>query len=908
MKSLAYLRCLAAKFFRRSQVDDDMEEELRSHIRHRAADLERSGLNHPEAERRARIEFGGHVRFQEECREALGGNFIETLIQDVRYGLRVLRKSPGFTIVSVLTLALTIGANALVFGVLNGLILRPLNVPRAESLYGIERSDEDDPVQSYPDYLDLRDRNRSFESLAAYRITEAGLDAGENPSRVFGFEVSGNYFDALGIQPYLGRFFHGSDEHGPNSAPYIVLSYAYWHTHFPDDRGVVGRVVRLNKHPFTVIGVARPEFHGTLLFAFPDLFLPMVNEEQVEGRNVLNARGTPWIYLALGHLKAAVTPAQAIADLNSIGSYLQKTFPKEHGAMKYSLSRPSLYGDFLGRRVQMFLTGLMLLAGLILLAACANLGSLFAARAADRSREVALRLALGAKRTRILRTLFTEAVLISLAGGALGLWGSVTLLRGLSVWQPLPRYPISVPVNPDANVYGVALILALVSGILFAMVPVRQVLKTDPYQIVKAGHQIVQAALGAAVGRRITVRDLLLVVQIAICAVLVTSSMVAVRGLLRSLHSNFGFDPRNVMIVNTDLSMAGYSGERVPEMQKRMLDAMRAIPGVESVGLIDWPPLISGAYNQAAVFTDQSPDLSPSSAAATPFSFRISPEYFHAAGTALLSGRTFSWHDDKSAARVAVVNREFAIKIFGSAAKAVDHFYKLRDGTRIQVVGVVESGKYKGLTDDSAPAMFLPVLQSPTPATNLVIRYSAEPRTTAPNQPVCSTRDPRQVAAAIKSSLRNLDRGLPSYIETWSRQLDDFALFPSHVATVALGVLGVMGAMLSITGIFGMAAYSVSRRLKELGIRMALGAQRKEVLQAALGRAFKLLFLGSAAGLALGILASRVLAHIVYQATPRDPLVLSGVVLAMAFLGLLATWIPAQRALSLDPLTLLREE
>ena len=863
-----------------------MEEELRSHIQHRAEDLERSGLHRAEAERRAHIEFGGHVRFKEECREALGGNFIETLIQDLRFSLRVLRKSPGFAIVAVLTLALAIGANAVVFGVLNGLILRPLNVPHPESLYGIERSDEDDPVQSYPDYLDLRDRNRSFESLAAYRIIEAGVNAGENPSRVFGYEVSGNYFDALGIPPYLGRFFHTSDERGPNSAPYMVLSYRYWHSHFPNDRGVVGRVLRLNKHPFTVIGVAPPEFHGTLVFVFPDFFLPMVNEEQVEGRNVLNARGTPWIYLALGHLKAAVTPAQAIADLNSIGSYLQKTYPKEHGKMSYSLSRPSLYGDFLGRRVQMFLTGLMLLAGLILLAACANLGSLFAARVADRSREVALRLALGAKPIRILRTLFTEAVLISLAGGALGLWGSVALLRALSVWQPLPRYPISVPVNPDANVYGVALILALVSGILFGVVPVRQVLRTDPYQIVKAGSS-------GAVGRRITIRDLLLVVQIAICAVLVTSSMVAVRGLLRSLHSNFGFDPRNVMIVNTDLSMAGYSGERVPEMQKRMLDAMRAIPGVESAGLIDWPPLISGAYGQSAVFSDQSPDLSPSGAAATAFSFRMSPEYFQAAGTALLAGRTFSWHDDKNAPRVAVVNREFATKMFGSPANALGHFYKLGDGTRIQVVGIVESGKYKGLTDDSALAMFLPILQSSTLATNLVIRSSS---------------DPRQVEAAIKSTLRDLDRGLPSYIETWSQQLDDFTLFPSRVATVALGVLGMMGAMLSITGIFGMAAYSVSKRLKEFGIRVALGAQRTEVLRAALGRAIKWLACGSAAGLLLGILASRVLASIVYQATPRDPLVLAGVVLAMALLGLLATWVPAQRALSLDPLTLLREE
>jgi hypothetical protein len=363
MKLLSYVRTFAARVFNRSQIENEMAEELRSHIQHRADDLEQSGLDRAEAERCARIEFGGRERLKEECRDSLGGNFIETFAADVRFSIRVLRKSPGFTTVAVLTLALAIGANAVVFGMLNGLILRPVDVPQSASLYGIERSDKDDPVQSYPDYLDLRNRNRSFDSLAAYRITEAGLDTGENPSRVFLFQVSGNYFDALRIQPHVGRFFHSSDEHGPNSAPYIVLSYAYWHTQFQDDRGVVGRVVQVNKHPFTIIGVSRPGFHGTLLFAYPDFFLPMINEEQVEGTNILNARGSAWIYLALGHLKPGVTTAQAIADLNSIGSYLEKTYPKEHGKTVYSLSRPSLYGDFLGRRVQMFLTGLMLLAG-----------------------------------------------------------------------------------------------------------------------------------------------------------------------------------------------------------------------------------------------------------------------------------------------------------------------------------------------------------------------------------------------------------------------------------------------------------------------------------------------------------------------------------------------------------------
>jgi predicted permease len=884
MKILAYFRSLTARFFDRPETEADMEEELGSHIQHRADDLERSGLARAEAQRRARIEFGGRGRFKDEVRETFGGNFIDTLMQDVRYSLRVLRKSPGFTVVAVLTLALAVGANSVVFGLLNALIVRPMNLPQVQSLYGIDKLGADVPTESYPDYIDLRDRNRSFDGLAAYRIAEAGLDTGETSSSVFLFETSGNYFDVLRIQPYLGRFFHGSDEHGPNSAPYIVLSYAYWHTHFQDDRGAVGRVVQINKHPFTIVGVAPPEFHGTLLFAFPDFFLPMVNAEQLQGRNPLDDRGDRWIYLALGHLKSGVTPAQAIADLNSIGSYLERTYPKVDGHVNYSLSRPSLYGDFLGSRVRAFVTVLMLLAGLILLAACANLGSLFAARAADRTREVALRLALGARSSRILRGLLTEALLISLGGGAAGLWGSVVLLRALSVWQPVPRYPIHVAVNPDANVYGMALVLALASGVLFGLVPVRQVLRVDSYQIVKSG------STGTA-GRRITLRDLLLVVQIAICAVLVTSSMVAVRGLVRSMHSNFGFESQNAMLVSTALSMAGYHDDQVPAMQQRMIDAAQKIPGVESVGLIDWVPF-SGAGDDAPVFSDEMTDLRPSNAVATPFLFSISPEYFHAAGTALVSGRTFTWHDDKNAPRVAVVNQEFARKIFGSASNAIGKSYKTQDGTRIQVVGIVENGKYRYITEDAQPAMFFPMLQAPSSGSSLVVR---------------SKRDPEQLAAAIRSTLRELDSGVPPYIETWNSQ-QDVARFPSRVATVSLGVLGVLGAMLSITGIFGMAAYSVSKRLKELGIRMALGAERKEVLQAALGRAFRLLAIGSAAGLSLGLLATSVLAHIVYQASPRDPVVLGGVVLAMAVLGLIATWIPAQRALSLDPARLLREE
>ena len=826
---------------------------------------------------------------EERSREVWQWPALESIWADVRLSVRQLRRSPGFTFIAIATLALAIGANAVVFSVLNAIILRPLDVPEPQSLYALQHGDAASGYMSYPNYLDLRDRNHSFDGLVAYNAVMVGFDTGGNPSSEWGEDASGNYFDALGIQPYLGHFFHQRDEHGPNSIPDVVLTYSFWHTRFQDDSNVVGRVVRLNGHPFTVLGVTPPLFHGTLMFFNPAFFVPMVEDPLLENAD-LDARGAGTaVFETMGHLKPGVTPGQAVADLNAIGADLQKTYPKDLSKLTFVLTRPSLYGDFLGRPVRAFMAGLMLLTGLILLAACANLGSLFAARAADRAREVVLRLALGSSRSRILRGLFTEALLIAMAGGVVGLVGSVVLLRGLSAWHPIPTFPIHLEVNPDAKVYAIAVLLALVSGILFGAVPVRQVLRTDPYEVVKGG-------AGAGAGRKLSAREVLLVVQIAICAVLVTSSLVAVRGLERSLHARFGFAIKNTMLAEADLSTAGYSGERAGAMQKRMIEAMRALPGVESVGLANALPLAVNGGDDQIVFADQVSDLRPSNAAGEVRTYDVSPEYFHAAGTALLSGRIFTNHDDKNSPRVAIVNQQFARKLFGSAAGAIGGLYKLKDGARIQVVGIAEDGKYDSLTEDPKPAMFFPILQDPSTSTILVVR-------TSPN----SDNDAYQLSASMRIALRRLDAGLPITIETRDKPLDS-ALFGPRMATITLGVLGVLGAMLSITGIFGMAAYSVSKRLKELGIRMALGAQRKQVLQAALGRALRLLTIGSAAGLLLGLLATRVLASIVYQATPRDPLVLAGVVLAMALLGLVATWIPAQRALSLNPIILLRED
>ena len=804
------------------------------------------------------------------------------MFSDLRYTVRQLVKSPGFVITAVVTLALGIGANAVVFSVLNALILRPVNVPDAQNLYMVQRFQY--PSQSYPDYLDLRDKNHTFSSLIAFNIIgPVGVDTGNNPSMAWPYMASGNYFDSLSIQPYLGRFFHASDEKGYDSAPYVVLSYTFWHSYFHDDRGVVGRTLQVNKHPYTVIGVAPPSFRGTELFFAPAMWIPLVNQPQIQGQNGLQYRGNHSSTL-VGRLKPGVSAQEASADLNILASSLAKSYPSDDDGIKFTLARPGLVGDLLGGPAKAFMGGLMLLAGLILLAACANLGSLFAARASDRAKEVALRLALGSKRGQILRQLLTEAVLVSLAGGVIGLGGGIILLHLLSAWQPIPDIPINVPVNPDARTYAVALLLSLASGFLFGMVPVRQVLRADPWQMIRTGMR--NDAL-----KRFSMRDVLLVLQIAICAVLVTSSLVAVRGLVRSLHSDFGFNPQNVMVAGFDLHMAGYSGDRMTQTQRKMLDEVTAIPGVTSAGFVSGLPLAMGS-GDSEVFTDSTTDFRPTNAVADAMNYNVSPGYLAAAKTRLLAGRDLAFTDDKAAPKVAVINRHFAEKVFGSVQKAIGGHFKYWGGERAEVVGVVENGKYRALTEDQQPAMFFSYQQHETSTAMFVVR---------------SRRDPQEMAHVLETTLHGMDSALPLLIRTWTQEMDT-ALFPARVATVALGVLGLLGAMLAVTGIFGMASYVVSRRLRELGIRVALGAGQRQILRTALGRAFRLLAIGSVAGVGLGVMATKVLSFIVYQATPKDPMVLGGVTATMLLLGMIAAWIPARRALAVDPLVLLRDE
>jgi predicted permease len=869
--------------FRRNAVDREIADELQSHIDLRIESNLASGMSPQDARREALLRFGNPTSTKERVAASDTTLILAGLGRDIRYTARQLRRSPGFAITAILTLALGIGANVVVFGVLNALILRPLNIAGADRLFEIEHQEHGNLSQSYPDYLDYRARNTTFSDLATYRIENVGLSTGGSARTSWVYEASGSYFDLLGVQPAQGRFFHSSDEHGPNSAPYIVLSDGFWRSRFNADPRVIGMKVDLNRHPFTIIGVAPHTFNGTELFFWPDFWVPIVNEQQLNGYDFLSKRMNHGLFV-IGIVKPGITPAQASENLNAVSRQMTRENPLYDDGLTARLVKPGLMGDLLGGPARPFMTAIMLLALLVLVAACANLAGIFAARSTDRARELAIRLSIGSTRWHLLRQVLTETVLISTLGGLFGCAFAVVLLNALTRWQPISLYPIHVAVVPDARVYATALVLSLLSGILPGLLPARQIWHTDAMQAMKAG------ATTPGLLRKLNVRDVLLGVQIALCALLVTASLVALRGMMRSLHAPMGFDPQGVLLADVNMRMGGYSDQTAFPLQRRMIEEAARIPGVEAVGSIDAVPL-SGSSSSSSVFREGTTDFRGSNSAFDAHYFSISPGYIAAAHARLLAGRDFTWADNGSALKVAIVNQTFARKMFGDAPAVGRHFLGA-DKTLWQIVGIVEDGKYDSLTENPEAAMFWPLAQVNEDDISLVVR---------------SRLPASQITPALNRALAGIDSGLPFTLRTWPDALS-LVLFPARIATAALGVMGLLAAMLAITGIFGMAAYTVSRRLRELGIRVALGALRMQVVRAALARPFVVLVSGSIGGLLLGVLTSHLLSALVYEASPRDPLVLLGAVASMILIGLIATWIPARRALSVNPAQLLRED
>ena len=606
----------------------------------------------------------------------------------------------------------------------------------------------------------------------------------------------------------------------------------------------------------------------------------------IEGSYWLDQRSTYNTWIA-GRVKDGVTLQQVTANLNTIAQQIAHDYPKTDTNLAVELARPGFAGDLLGRPVQAFLLGLSLLAGLVLLAACTNLGSLLAARVADRYRELGIRIAVGARRITILRQLLAEAGLLALAGGVAGIGLNLLLVRLIGRIQLPMDLPIQLVISSDNRVLLFALVVSLATTVVFGIAPARQIWRTDPNTALKSTQPL------TSFSRRWALRDILLGLQVAICCVLVTACFTSLRGFRHAMHTSLGFDPQNVVLAGFDPALAGHSPAESAEIQRRIAEQVSHLPGVILASYANTVPL-GIDHSATTVFNDKVADLNSANGVSATY-YSVAPGYFASAGTSLLAGRDVQWHDDPKAPPVAIVNVTFAKNVIGTADAVGKYFRRGFNASSplAEVIGVVEDGKYSALTENPTAAVFFPIAQVPNTDTMLVVRSA--------------TSDPNLIGE-IRNVIRQQDPAMPVYsLGPWEEMLG-LALFPARAATVALTAFGILGLMLAVTGIYGLAAYTVARRMRELGIRVALGAQQRQVLRAALGRTFVLLTAGSVVGLLLGVAAGKVLASVVYQASADDPVVLISVAVTMMLVGLAATAIPARRAVTVDTVRLLRQE
>lgn len=871
---------LRALFFR-GRLDAELDEELRRHLEHEVDQHRRAGVPEEEAHRRARLALGGIEQVKEECRDSWGVSTATAMWRDLQYGLRVLRKSPAFTSVAIASLALGVGANTVAFSIANALVFRPLPFPKAEQLYFVQPGGETALTMSFPNYRDLRDRNDVFSGLAGYRIVMLGMDAGGTSQRTWGYLATGNYFEVLGTRPLLGRFFGPEEDRPRGGSPYAVLSYGCWQQRFAGDPAIVGKTIRLNGLPYTVLGVAPQGFQGTEVFYWPEVWVPMSMQAQVESYAWLDKRST-YNTMVIGRLKDGISHQEAEARLEPIAAALAREHPRWNEGLSFKLARPGLAGNAGRRPVAAFTAGVLLLAGLVLLAACINLASLMAARTADRQRELAIRISMGAGRGRIARQIMTESLLLAGFGG-LAAWGlAVFLLRLLSRWQAPLGFPVQFKVEPDWRVLLFGCAITLVSGIFIGLVPARRAWRTDPNAAVK----------GEPSGslRRWALRDLLLPVQVALCSLLIMGSLVSLRGLQRAWKVPLGFEPEGVAVAGFDLGLSRFDEPQGRAFQRSVLEAVAALPGVSSAAFANSVPL-SIDQSSTSVAPEEATEFRPSSRIGAVV-YQVSPGYFRTMGTALLSGREFTWRDDKDAPPVAILNATLARRLFGRT-DVLGRRFRDGAGTTIEVIGVAQDGKYASLTEEARPALFRAATQHYN-GTTVVIARASSPEL--------------QIAGEMRRIVAARNAGVAVY---GVGSLDDmlgFAYFPARAASVALSAFGVLAIMLAVTGIYGTTAYAISRRHREIGIRVALGARPHQVLRDVLWRTFVLLAAGSLGGFFLGLASKPVLSRVVYQATPYDPWVMGGVLLAMSVIALLAALDPARHALSIDPLLTLRQE
>jgi predicted permease len=812
---------------------------------------------------------------------------MQTLIQDLRFGARQLLKRPGFTLLAIISMALGIGANTAIFSLVDTVAFRPLPVRNAselQELYGTLHNGADYTLQSYLNYKDYRDRNQVFSGLIAYRIIVASLSHNGNNERVWGTVVSGNYFDVLGVPLLLGRGFLPEENETPKSHPVVVLSYGCWQKRFGSDPAIVGRTVSLNNVTFTVVGVARKGFIGTEVAYAPEIWTPLMMGPVIEpGSTYLDNRDSDNLFV-VGRLKPGVTRAQAEASLKVLTAEMGKENPKENVGRGIELIPPGLFIPDIRNSVLTFAAVLTAIGALVLLLACVNLANLLLARATERRKEIAIRLAVGASRARLIRQLLTESVLLSLLGGA----GGVILAGWINHLVRTIKLPTDVALmfdlRVDWRVLSFTLALSVLTGLLFSVIPALQASKP---QLVPA----LKDEASMAGFRRSKLRNTLVVAQVALSLVLLISAGLIVRSLQEAQRMRPGFNPQNAVALSFDVGLQGYDEAKGRAFQKQVLERIRALPGVESAALTDNIPL-SLNYSSTTIYLEGQP---PAASAQLPFAIptSVTPDYFRTMGITL-RGRDFAEQEDKRENRVAVVNETFAKKFFPGQDPIGKRFnYSRPEDPFWQIIGVCGDGKYNSLGEEPKAAVFRPQLRDYSTTVSLVAR---------------TNRDPGNVLADIQREMRSLDPTLPLYEVKTLQEHMRLPLFPARMAAGALGGFGVLALVLAAVGIYGVMSYVVAGRTREIGLRMALGARTGNVRGLILRQGMTLAAIGSIIGLAIAFLATRLLKSVLYGVNAIDPRTFIGVTVLLGAVALLACWIPALRASRVDPMVALRAE
>jgi predicted permease len=811
---------------------------------------------------------------------------METLRQDIRFGFRQLKKQPGFAALAIISMALGIGANTSIFSLVDTALLRPLAVKEPSQLvelYGTLHNGADWSLQSYPNYKEYRDRSTVFSGLFVYRVTVSSLTVNKSSQRVWGYLVSGNYFDVLGVKPMLGRSFLPEEDQTPDSHPVAVISYNCWQHRFGGDPLIVGKTVEFNSRPFVIVGIAPKGFIGTEVAYDPEMFIPVMMAKTIEpGSRWLEKRDSNNLF-TVGSLKRGVSFAEAKAELETVTAQLAKDYPENVGR-GIRLGKPGLFIPDIANSVFAFTAVLAAVGALVILLACVNLASLLLARAMERRREIAVRLAVGASRQRLVRQLLTESLLISLSGGAAGVFLAAAINSAVRSIRLPSDVTLLFDLRTDWRVLSFALLLSIATGILFSLIPA---LQSSKPQLVPALKD--ESSMGGF--RRSRLRNFLVVAQVSLSLVLLISAGLIVRSLQAAQKMRPGFNPENVVAISFDVSLQGYNEERGRAFQKQVLERAQALPQIENAALTDYLPLGLN-YNDSTVYIEGT-EFKGSSTLPIAIPIESGPGYFDVMGIPL-RGRDFRDDENKKESRVAIVNETFAKKFFNGQNPTGRRFnWHGPEDPFFEIVGIVPDGKYNSLGEDSKPAVYTPLYRD----------YSGQITLVA-----CTRGDLRQVLAALRDEVHKLDPSISVYAAKTLKEHLSTSLFPARMAAIALGSFGVLALILAAVGIYGVMSHVVAGRTREIGLRMALGAQLSDVQKLILKQGMFLAAIGSLCGLVIALGGARMMKSLLYGVSTSDPITFTCVALLLLSIAILACWIPARRASRVEPMIALRAE